>query len=114
MGVLSFFLFPRVKMLQWFLPACAGAFTLMLSLHHHNEMNGQFLRTNAAPSMAMVWYGEGLFSPSTGTWSRSTAPGSTRDLNLEWNLFSKATFEWTNQHQITSSMGSLSGSRTNF
>jgi len=99
--------------MHWMVPGCVALFTLMLSIQHTSRLSNGFLSTNTVPSLAMVWYGDSLFS-SSANWSRGAQPSSARDLNMEWNVFSKTTFEWTNAAGIPSSMGSLSVIKTNF
>jgi hypothetical protein len=96
---------PHETGLGWVLPiaACAVGALLLLQI-----AGGERPARGAVPFFAMI--GSNTVSKSSSTREIMFASA---DVNLQWNVWDRATFHWTNEHLWTSSMGSLQLAKTN-
>ena len=97
--------------LNWFLPATASFLAMLLVLSISNNRPSHFGERPAGPLLAaMMLDGATLTNLEQGM---QTFALTAIDLNLEWNICFKATFESTNHSQTPSSIDSLPVAKTN-
>ncbi len=93
--------------LRWFAPTAFSILILLFVVSGPSKFFPRphsFLVASAQPAST---------NAEKSFWATSTFAFQKNDLNLEWNIWSKATFEWTNRAFSPSSRDSLSFVKTN-
>ena len=99
---------------NWAAPAAAFSLTLMVLLGGHGWHPARFSDANRIAAVAMLGGSPSVSSNwEAQIWSEPVLAFSSRDLNLEWNVWSKTSFESTNYNLSPSSNASGLFSTTN-